>query len=516
MTPAEVQRRPVITWLALFAATFATFVLAFGLAMTKGLNHDEHQHLAAGVLLARDGLFPYRDYPYFHMPYLPAIYAGLFHFSEHVSEHLLGVARTFSAICAALTVGLVVALSLRADGKQRRILQAAIAFGAALLYVTAAQFTHTTGRAWNFEAGTLCALASFACYAAWLSRGSRWYLFGAGALISLAAGIRITFAPLAGALLLLIWFDTARAMRLRAFVFFSAGLVSTALPAMILALSAPEPFFTGNFGYARIAYEYHMTSGHPRTMTVPKKLRYAFKEIIRPNWPLVLSFITAIGCLVLERWRSGRTWDGRSRIVLIAFPFLFLGSLAPSPLHEQYFYPFLPWLVLGTVVAISAISAGTYQRRIALLTFLACIVVATPLSFRRYRHLPKLRDPSAWTPSEIHGLGQLVARKSLQPGPILTFSPTAALEGGRAIYPAFTTGPFAWRVAHLVPPEQRKKLRMIAPDDLVPLLETSPPAACLTGMEEKFDEAIVDWATGAQFVPLRLSGRWILWRPAPQ
>ena len=45
-------------------------VLVWGLNMRRGLNHDEHQFVASGALIARDGLLPYRDFPYFHVPTL--------------------------------------------------------------------------------------------------------------------------------------------------------------------------------------------------------------------------------------------------------------------------------------------------------------------------------------------------------------------------------------------------------------------------------------------------------------
>jgi hypothetical protein len=52
-------------------ATGAFFVLIaitlFGIAMSCGSNRDENQFIAAGALFARQGLLPYRDYPYFRI-----------------------------------------------------------------------------------------------------------------------------------------------------------------------------------------------------------------------------------------------------------------------------------------------------------------------------------------------------------------------------------------------------------------------------------------------------------------
>src|SRR3954470_9477005 len=57
------------------------FTVMLARAMSKPLDHDEHQFIASGALLARRGLLPYRDYPYFHMPYLAGAYALLFRLS---------------------------------------------------------------------------------------------------------------------------------------------------------------------------------------------------------------------------------------------------------------------------------------------------------------------------------------------------------------------------------------------------------------------------------------------------
>src|SRR5437868_2817504 len=69
-------------------------LLLLGLSMTKRLDHDEHQFIASGVLWARRGLLPYRDYPYFHMPYMVFVYGLLF----KLSDHLLLVARVFTVL----------------------------------------------------------------------------------------------------------------------------------------------------------------------------------------------------------------------------------------------------------------------------------------------------------------------------------------------------------------------------------------------------------------------------------
>jgi hypothetical protein len=59
----------------LLLLVFVAFL--FARAMERDLNHDEHQFLAPGALLAREGLLPFRDYALFHLPNLVYLYAAV-------------------------------------------------------------------------------------------------------------------------------------------------------------------------------------------------------------------------------------------------------------------------------------------------------------------------------------------------------------------------------------------------------------------------------------------------------
>src|SRR3954470_24851422 len=72
--------QPSRDWLRLSMIALLTSLvgaLLFLYAMDRDLNHDEHQFIAPGVLISREGLLPYRDFPMFHLPNLAFIYAGL-------------------------------------------------------------------------------------------------------------------------------------------------------------------------------------------------------------------------------------------------------------------------------------------------------------------------------------------------------------------------------------------------------------------------------------------------------
>src|SRR5205807_7434201 len=98
-TPQEASNPRAVMHNARQAILFflVAVALTFSLSVGRELDIDEHGFIASGALMARNGLLPYRDYHYNHMPTEVMIYAALF----RLSDHLLLVARSFQALCAA-------------------------------------------------------------------------------------------------------------------------------------------------------------------------------------------------------------------------------------------------------------------------------------------------------------------------------------------------------------------------------------------------------------------------------
>jgi MFS family permease len=129
------------------------------LAAYAPLNHDEHQFVAPGALLARQGLLPYRDYPCFHMPNQLLAFALLF----KVTDHLLLAARAFSALCGAGILAVLFGWTFRIFRGQPDRVRYLLATAAVLLFVTSPFFIVTAGLSWNHASSTLLLLLSFAC-----------------------------------------------------------------------------------------------------------------------------------------------------------------------------------------------------------------------------------------------------------------------------------------------------------------------------------------------------------------
>ncbi len=485
MTAAAAPAPARSRWLRDFLIlTAIALPFVFTLGMTQGLNHDENQHIAAGALVAREGLLPYRDFPHFHTPYLAFIYAALF----RATDHLLLAARLFTIACATASVGIVGAATADAfRAHSPRIARCAVA-GAMVLALSSWVFTKTTGHAWNHEPPLFFALAAFFVHLAGIRRTHGGWLFASGMLLAVAIGIRLTYAPLIApfGLATLLLIDVGLARRLALAAWFSAGVLVALSGIAWLAMLAPEAAWFGNFEFAKVNVTYRFATGEPRTMTIAKKTRYLFKSIVRPDLGLVLAFLGPLVTALTYRRTSRQPLPLELLFLLWCLPFLLLGSFAPSPVFEQYFYPFVFFLVAGAAYALAALPQASFWFRGAALVAGAGVVLSVGRGAVGYHQLPELFKPSKWTPIELHAEASHV-RVVPESARVLTLAPIGVLEAGRRIYPEFVTGPFAWRVAKFVDPAKAARLKIPTPESLAEMFAADPPAALLLGAERKVE-----------------------------
>lgn len=468
------------------------FPLVLGLGMLRNLDHDEHQHLAAGALLAREGKVPYRDFPHFHTPYLALVYGALF----RTTDRLLLAARLFSVGCATAMLGLLgtAVWALFRERVPGRALPAALL--AVTLALATSLFAHTTGRAWNQEPALLFAFLAFLVHAHAASRRWLWGIGLSGLLLGVAIGFRITYAPLLAPFGIALWFGGfAPSKWLGPAVCFGAGLAIGLSGLIYFFAIAPEQTWFGNFEFARMNVTYRLATGEPRTMTLPKKLRFFFKEVVRPDWPLFVGFVGSLG----GTRRAWRSWPFALRFLLLTLPFLLYGSIAPSPVFDQYFYPFVPFLILGAALALREIPHGSVWFPRAGWFAVVMTLVAVGLGARAYRRLHDLPKVADWAPMELHEEARQL-HALLPPGRVLTLAPERVIEGGGTIYPAFGTGPFAWRISGFVEPARAARLGLITPQTLTAALEADPPAAIILGDEPRWEQPLTDYAAAHGYV----------------
>ena len=496
MKPAAEQPARLICGPVLILAAALVFPLAAALAMTKGLNHDENQHVAAGAMVAR-GLLPYRDFPHFHTPYLAFIYAALF----HVTDHLLLAARLFGAVCASAMAGLVGSIGCALFRERGKRWAAGAGAGAVVLCLTAGLFGQTVGHAWNHEPSLLFALLAFVAHVAGIERRRSGWLVASGVLLGVAIGTRLTFAPLAAPFgLALLLYSVPPRWQPGRLLSFAGGLLLGSVGLLGIFAVAPEQTFFGTFEFAKVNVLYLKE----RTMTLPDKLGYLGKVIALRE----VALLAAAGLpLISVRLAKGRL-RFEARFILLLLPFLLWGSLAPSPLHYQYFYPFVPFLILAGLYALASIPPETRWFSRALTAGVAAVALSAAVGSRVYLRLHDQLAVAGWTPLAVHRAA-LNLRAHVLAGRVLTFAPIFPLEAGLSIYPPFSTGLFAWRVAPQVEPAKAARLGMATPATLAVLLETEPPAALLLGYEST-ESDFKAYAKSHAYRPEPLDGR-TLW-----
>lgn len=509
---SEGSRRSRLTPLSAACAVLLLLVVGVvlaGVALPREVDHDEHQFVASGVLLARFGLLPYRDYPYFHLPNLVYLY-GLV---DLVAASPLLAGRLVSLGFALLSLGLVYWLVWSELEKARLLLRISMAGSAVVLMAFSPLSFYTVGRAWNHDAAVALFLLALVLIRAAGRHASVWQLVGAGVAAGLAVGTRLSFAPaaLGLALVLLWWSREGLARRTQALIRYAVGGALGLVPTLALAWSVPRAFIFGNLEYAALNTAYRQAMGFTTAMDLTGKMQFVLGEVLlEPRGAILfvsLAIFLAADALRLFRFRA----EGQRAALAIGIllPFLLWGALAPTPSWFQYFYMLVPFAAVASVLSASRVYLGRRRWPLGAAWVILAALAATWFSRSEVASARSLLRPEAWSPAAVRAVGARIAREV--GGPVLTLSPIYALEGGLPIYEQFASGPFAWRVSSLVPGSARAALNVVSPEELEAVLTAKPPAGILVGREAELEGAFVAYAMAHDFRPLDVGEELTLW-----
>jgi len=453
-------------------------IVLFDHAVAQPFSHDEHQFVSAGWWVAYHGLLPYRDFPYHHMPYQIPLNA----LAVRLSPYLLLSGRMVSWVAAWLASMLLFAAVWR-DFRERPRLVAGLAAGSTVLvFISQPIVAYTTGQAWNHDWASLLALGAVVLQIRALdSRFNLWTGFAVGLIAGLAAGVRLSYAVLCPLLLAsAAAIPGAYAVRWRRAGSVLAGIVLAGVPAAVLLAIDPKAFGYGNVLYPILNSTYREVLRHWSGDELLAKLVY-FAETVLVHPGNVALLVGFLGMSVLGL--VARLRDGPSRHVVLlgatATVLLFLTGFAPTPAWYQYFFACVPFAIL-TIAMVTSRTARWGRPALAWAALVAVICLLTGTWDAQI--VRRLQSPETWVPIQVHRLGQRLAEAVLG-GKVLTLGPVLAMEGGLSTYEALATGPFTWRVAHIIPEANRKLVGWIGRDDLAEALEGSPPTAVLTGLE---------------------------------
>ncbi len=476
---------------------FYLFILAIILsrAVSSGINHDENQFITPGQLLIEQGLLPYRDYPYTHMPYAIPFYALAASVSQfdYLAARLLGVLTWLACIAALVAIFRLIDRKLArppGDGRTWASLLGEFALVSVLVDLRLSVFLQ--GSALNHMLATLFSLLAFLAF----MRGSTAVTaphssaFWSGLLVCAAGLTRFNYGslvPVLGLLWVLYAVVFTRSRRIQLLGAFIAGIVIAALPAMILAVLAPAHFYYGNIVYIQLNTLYYRGIGWREAMAVPSKLSMLSQGLWDDPVEAGLYGAALIALVFLLVRLARRNFSAEDLLAAGAAAFagtLFLTAFAPTPSQLQYFFAPLPFLLVLLVLIARRFpwrsdlfgSAGWFL-------IVAAIVIGASRS-DPFGGLRALLDPSAWPPLQIHAFAQNLAREQhVPPGRVLAILPMIPSEAGYAAYPFTATGPLSWRTSLLLSEERRTQYGVVSPNELPALLDREPPVAILTGLE---------------------------------
>lgn len=452
------------------------------LAIISPINHDETQYIAAAQL-ASEGLVPFRDFLYLQTPYQIYFFAPLFSiFGEsgfiaaRVATGMLGagiIATTFFTLRAA------------------KVQEAQAAICCILLWLCHTfVFSVTVVRNDALPALLLAiAILIAARLLSWRSESERrvvpWFI--AGALLGLAAGTKVSYlAPALAFAGFPAWAFLLKATPLRNAFTQSAsiglGLVAALLPLLWFREIAPLAFDYGNFGYhAEAPLAWYAANGLEDRLTPLAKVRDVLLTLVRGP---------ALFALAIYGWLRLRSFRNRN----VQSPFLILidvlilaglaATIAPTPTWRQYAMPLLPPLFIGLGLVWGDVgdkpSNTPFAAKLALL-IAAIIGIGQPV-FQLWQGTLG-SDASPLTISKEGAYLAKEARNAGLAGESVSLSPEVVLASGLPLDPTFATGPFAYRTGSMIPPADRRTMKVTSVATIEAYLEQNRPDTIVTGYE---------------------------------
>jgi hypothetical protein len=288
----------------------------------------------------------------------------------------------------------------------------------------------------------------------------------------------------------------------------AAGGVIGASPMLWLFALDARAFIFNNFTWNGSISELYQRAA-VKYAGLGSKLFYIVTNVLRNpgNLALLLLFL-AVQYAALRQREFRR--DPRNLLVLVSLPCLLIGALAPAVPYDQYFYEFVPFLVLGLVPPVVALTRAGGLERSLCWGFGAAAVISLFSTGQDFRYVPKLATPSRWTPIVLHRAGMKLAQIA-GPGPVLTLAPITPLEGRLCIYRALATSPYAWITAGFLSEEQRREFGFIRREDLASALEPRPPGAICTRHQRCAEESMLRYKDSLGYISFGLPNGETAW-----
>lgn len=481
----------------------AMTIFLFGSAMRGGFDHDENLYCTAGALTA-SGHIMYKDFAFLQMPLLPVIYAFLFTLFKTTNYLLVG--RVFSVACSILTMFLVLIAFLNAFHRQR-LTGLFLGTVAIVLYTFNKEVGIAGSFAWNHSLAILCILLAYLILVSldFSKPPETASMFLVGFLNGAAISTRLSFAfaTLVFFLILAFFIPVSLSIRYKKILLpFLAGVIVPSGVAIYYFFLAPHAFFFDTIQYFFITGNQRWFPGWHAVIGFKEKLLMAFKVLTDPSYLVILilfffsSFLTVSG-YKLPGWRKTPIVLASSLAVA-----MFIAAFVVTPMHDPYFAPSIPFLLITMAYAfsdqISAVNRERGKKIIACSGMLLIVLYIVPVTLYDQRVLKNFETAFStkdWTPTKVYTISEKVSEIAGSGKIILTLEPIFALEAGERIYQELSTGPFLFRYGRFLSDAQRRIAVSTDSSSLSSLLQKNPPDAILVGLERISLEApLIEYA----------------------
>ncbi|MEA3435708.1 MAG: hypothetical protein U9R43_04535 [Thermodesulfobacteriota bacterium] len=480
-----------VKWLykALVVILFAYVLLTtFTLSMQNAADHDDNPYIAAAKVTAEEGLIPYKDYRFIHMPYYVFVYALIFKFTSSVTL----IMRIISFL-AFSTILILIFHSIQKTMTGRNQIFKFLIGASTIFFIIYSPIVNYAFARFTYDIPLLLSILAFLLLTS-IVAGKKSFLkaFLSGLFIGIAIGFRLHFILFAipFALGVLLFLNLSLSLRLKLVICFSAGIFAGLIPVIVLVLIAPREFIFDVFEF-HFSIDKQFLNHQKRLFTFGKRLRDFF-AIISQSWHTLVLFFGVIWLAGLRIFKviKDEVLNFRLAIILLTLPFLIYLAIGKILIY-QYLYPLVIVSILGFFYGLSALKkyANIGTLVVSLLAFFM-LWQGDPLQ------LSELKKPEDWTALSRYRCSRLVDEALTGPTRILTLSPAEILESDSIqIYKEFVSSPFLWRTSYLIPDHLREQLNIISEKEIQSFLQENQPDAIFTGYEwEVLEKSFIEFA----------------------
>lgn len=474
---------------ALVVFLFAYLLLTtFAHSMQNTADHDDNPYIAAAKITAEEGLLPYKDYRFIHMPYFVFVYSLVFKFTSSITL----ITRIISFLSFYTILILLFHTVQRSLHGRNQIFKFLIGASAIFFIIHNPIVKYAFAR-FTFDIPLLLSVIAFLLLTSIPERKKSFLkAFLGGLLLGIAIGFRFHFVLFAVpfALGVLLFPNIPISLRLKLLFYISAGIFTGLIPVLVLFAIAPREFIFDVFQF-HFHFDKQFLKHQKRVFTFGKRLGDLF-VMFRQTWHTWILLLGVIGLLGIKAFRlvKDEVLNFRLALILITLPFLIYLAIGKILIY-QYLYPLAVFTILGIFYGLAA-----FKRYANLGALLICSLAFLMLWKGDRFQLADLKNSQDWTALSRYRCSSLVDEALHGPTKILTLSPAEILESDSiSIFKEFVSSPFLWRTSYLIPDHLKGRLNIISEKEIYSFLQENQPDAIFTGYEwEVLEKSFIEFA----------------------